>query len=142
LAAAIIAVYGAVTGAIRANPRGLAAAAVVVLAGSVAIAYVVLLLVIVPRVDDPEQRKAIARYELGFFLLLELAISVFGVPVYRWAGWSTIAASHIFAVFLASAAGLAYLNRVGRPSDMLLDEAWQNVRNRNPGGEDVNGLPN
>jgi hypothetical protein len=144
LAAAIIAVYGAVTGAIRANPRGLAAAAVVVLAGSIAIAYLVLLLVIVPCVDDPEQRKAIVRYELGFFLLLELAISIFGVAVYRWAGWSTrtVAASHIFAVFVASVAGLAYLNRVGRPSDMLLDEAWRNVRNRNPGGEDSNGLPN
>jgi hypothetical protein len=141
LAAAIIAVYGVVTGAIRANPRGLAAAAVVILAASVAIAYAVLALVIVPRVVDPEQRKAILRYELGFFVLLELAISVFGAPVYRWAGWSnsTVAASHIFAVFVASVAGLAYLNRVGRPSDMLLDEAWRNLRNRNPGGEDSNG---
>jgi hypothetical protein len=142
LAATIIAIYGAVTGAIRANPRGMAAVAVVTLAVSLGIAYAVLTLVLVPRVDDPEQRKAIMRYELGFFLLLELAISVLGVRVYRWAGWPTVAAFHILVVFIISVGGLIYLNRVGRPSDKLLDEAWRNLRSRTLGGEDSNGSPN
>jgi hypothetical protein len=109
---------------------------------SLGIAYAVLTLILVPRVDDSEQRKAIMRYELGFFLLLELAISVFGVRVYRWAGWPTVAAFHILVVFVISVGGLIYLNRVGRPSDKLLDEAWRNLRNRTLGGEDSNGSPN
>jgi hypothetical protein len=112
------------------------------LALSLGIAYAVLALVLVPRVDDSEQRKAIMRYELGFFLLLELAISVLGVRVYRWAGWPTVAAFHILVVFVISVGGLIYLNRVGRPSDKLLDEAWRNLRNRTLGGEDSNGSPN
>jgi hypothetical protein len=94
--------------------------------------------------SDPEQQKAIRRYGLGLFLLLELVISVIAVPVYRWAGWSTstVAASHILAVFVVSVAGLVYLNRVGRPPDELLDEAWRNLRRRNPGDEDDNGSSN
>jgi hypothetical protein len=94
--------------------------------------------------SDPEQQKAIRRYGLGLFLLLELVISVIAVPVYRWAGWSTstVAASHILAVFVVSVASLVYLNRVGRPPDELLDEAWRNLRRRNPGDEDDNGSSN
>ena len=143
LAAAILAVYGAATGAIRANPRGMAAAAVVIVSGTVGLAYVVLVLVIVPRLDDPEQQKAIRRYGLGFFLLLELAVSSFGTMVYRWAGWDTgaVAASHVVAVFVVSVGSLVYLNRVGRPSDELLDEALRNLANRTPGGEDSNRSP-
>jgi hypothetical protein len=106
----------------------------VILAGSVGVAYVVLVLVFVPRLNDREQRKAIIRYELGFLLLVEIVISGLGVPVYHWAGWSTsaVAASHILAVFVASVAGLVYLNRVGRPSDMIVEKAWRNLRTRNP----------
>jgi hypothetical protein len=56
----------------------------VILAGSVGVAYVVLVLVFVPRLNDREQRKAIIRYELGFLLFVEIVISGLGVPVYRW----------------------------------------------------------
>ena len=114
-----------------------------ILAGSVGVAYVVLVLVFVPRLNDREQRKAIIRYELGFLLLVEIVISGLGVPVYHWAGWSTsaVAASHILAVFVASVAGLVYLNRVGRPSDMIVEKAWRNLRTRNPSSGESNDTP-
>lgn len=119
LATAVITAYGTATGAIRANPRGIAAAAIVALAVSVVAAYGILILLILPRVDHLEERKAIKFYGLGTLVIVQLAVSVWAIPVYRWAGWVAggIPVAHIIGTFIIAVVGMMWLRRLERPSD-------------------------